>query len=445
MLRNILKSGVVSARAWRKSKASTHDLPITRLPVGRNLPEKRSDITELGDTKSGKLHLILGSPSGSGMQVNEVSSCNVSVISACTALLAGMIGKLPIYLYQDTGNGPVEVKNHPAAWLVDKMPSEMHTPFELKNLMVTGECLGGNGYARVFRTATWEPRSIQWIAPCDITPRIVKRTNGETFPIYEITGQSEKFTRSEIIHVRWPISHNGLTGISPIAQMRESIGTSMAQTRAAGKLMSNGLRAPGMMMAQQILKKEQIEDARDEFHRNYSGVENSGRMPVVNGNFKFESTNGMTMVDAEFVESRRFELQEIARFYGIPTSLIGDTTNATSFGTGIEQMTLGFLNFCLDPHLKAWEQSLGITLLTTAEHRAGYYFRFDRDELANVALEARAAFYEKMRMTGVYSVNDIRAKMDEPLLTDEQGGNNYSLPFNNQGGVKAPVEPQPTI
>jgi len=142
---------------------------------------------------------------------------------------------------------------------------------------------------------------------------------------------------------------------------------------------------------------------------------------------------------------RRFELQEIARFYGVPTSLIGDTTNATSFGSGIEQMTLGFLNFCLDPHLKAWEQSLAMTLLTTAEQRGGYYFRFDRDELANVALEARAAFFETMRMTGVYSVNDIRAKMDEPLLTDEQGGNNYSLPFNNQGGVKSPAEPQPTI
>lgn len=411
--------------------------PILARSIGNRLPEKRSNQNVVQDIKSGNLSVIIGPPSGSGLNVNETSACSVSVVSACTALLAGMIAKLPIYLYQETKNGPVEVKNHPAAWLVSRMPSQMHTPFELKNLMVTGECLGGNGYARVYRESTWEPRSIQWIAPCDITPNVTTRPNGESFPTYRINGVADTLTRNDIIHVRWPISHNGLTGISPITQMRESIGTSMAQTRSAGKLMANGLRVPGMMMAQQVLKKEQLDDARDELHRNYSGIENSGRMPVVNGNFKFEATNGMTMVDAEFVASRRFELQEIARFYGIPTSLIGDTTNATSFGSGIEQMTLGFLNFCLDPHLIAWEQSLAMTLLTTAEHRAGYYFRFDRDELANVALEARAAFFEKMRMTGVYSVNDIRAKMDEPLLSDEQGGNNYSLPFNNQGGVTA--------
>jgi len=152
----------------------------------------------------------------------------------------------------------------------------------------------------------------------------------------------------------------------------------------------------------------------------------------------------MSMVDAQFLESRRFELQEIARIYQIPAFLIGDTTSSTTWGSGIEQQTLGFLNFCLDPHLVAWEQALGITLLSDEELRGGYYFKFDRDELANVALEARANFYQTMRNIGVYSVNDVRAKLNEPLLED---GDDYTQPFNANAAAKAaesPSEPIPT-
>lgn len=119
--------------------------------------------------------------------------------------------------------------------------------------------------------------------------------------------------------------------------------------------------------------------------------------------------------------------------------MIGDSTASTTWGTGIEQQTLGFLNFCLDPHLIGWEQSLGHTLLTTEEQRKGLYFRFDRDQLANVALEARAAFYTAMRTAGVYSPNDIRRKENEPLISPEDGGDTYGNPNTMTAAEEKPA------
>jgi HK97 family phage portal protein len=291
--------------------------------------------------------------------------------------------------------------------------------------------------------------SIQWLKPCDVEPKEIQQSNGERFVIYKIKGISEPLTRYDVIHVRG-FSLDGVIGKSPIRMLRESIGTSIAQTQAAGKLMKNGAKWPGFMKVLGVQKKEQLDQIRDEINSNMSGVMNAGRIPVVGGDLQWQETTGMSMTDAQFIESRRFELQEIARIFQIPSFLIGDSTSSTTWGSGIEQQTLGFLNFCLDSHLICWEQSLGMTLLTTQEINDGYFFRFDRDELINASLQARAAFYQTMRNIGVYSPNDVRAKLGEPLIKSEDGGDDYGKPLNaNVSGTGEPTpaakeeEPEP--
>lgn len=411
--------------------------PIERRIRGK-IPEKRS-VSETGDlTKN--LGVLLSSPASSGFVVNEQTALNVAAVTACVGLLADMVAKLPLYLYQETPDGPKEITDHPGIALIGRYPSDAQTSFELRQLMETGKGLGGNGYARVYRDAFGDPRSIQWLAPCEVTPVIVKRSNGEKFITYQVEGEKEILTRGDIIHIRW-LSRDGFTGMSPIRQLRESIGTALSQTSAAGKLMRNGARFPGIVTTDQVYKREVMEAAKDEWERNTMNG-SLGKTPFLSGQFKFQETNGMSMVDAQFLESRRFELQEIARIYRVPTFIIGDAT-ATTWGSGIEQMTLGFLNFCLDPHLVGWEQSLGHTLLTTKEQKSGYYFKFDRDELANVALDARANFYQTMRNIGVYSANDVRRQLNEPIISAEDGGDDYGRPFNASGGTPMTADPQP--
>ena len=423
---------VKGAKPDSRNTSADQATTVTRLkPIGRNLPEKRSTIEQVGDLRQGRILQIIGQPSASGANVNENTSLSVAAVTACVSLIADMVAKLPIYLYRPTAKGPEEVKNHPAIQLVGGIPSELHTSFELRQLMETGKGLGGNGYARVFRDGSYNPRAIQWLAPCDVDPKMVKRNNGEGFVAYEVKGEKEILSRADIVHVR-QLSKDGVRGLSPISLLRDSIGTSMAQTQAAGTLMKNGARFPGFLVTQSILPQEKIDDARQQWEEKYAGAANSGRVPILNGTFDFKQTNGMSMVDAQFLESRRFELQEIARIYRIPPFMIGDST-ASNWGTGIEQQTLGFLNFCLDPHLRGWEQSLAFTLLTTAEQKAGYYFQFDRDELANVALEARANFYKAMREMKVLSPNEVRSELGYKNIPADQGGDDYENPAINYG------------
>lgn len=420
---------------------------IIRLdPVGKNLPEKRGadPIGNLTD----RFGLILSPPASSGIAVTENSALGVAAVTACVSLIADMVAKLPVRLFKRGDGGPERILDHPSINLIGGMPSDLHTSFELRQLMEIGKGLGGNGYARVFRDSYGEPYRIEWIEPYRVSPRLIQKPNGERWVAYYIQGFRDPLTRYDLIHIRG-FTKDGIEGLSPIRLLRESIGTALAQTEAAGKLMRNGAKWPGFMTIEGA-KEDQLKQIRDEINANMAGAMNAGRIPVVGGAMKFTATNGMSMVDAQFVESRRFELQEIARLYRIPAFMIGDSSASTTWGTGIEQQTLGFLNFCLDSHLVGWEQSLAHTLLTTEEQRAGYYFQFDRDELANVALEARANFYQVMRNIGAYSANDVRAKLGEQKISPENGGDDYGRPFNASGGTpqqsaadKAKAEPVP--
>ena len=440
MLRNILGFGFGLGPNGRKNGHSEPQTRANFAPLARKIrgkiPEKRSVIGDLTDNFS----MFLGQPVSSGAVVNETTALNVAAVTACVGLLADMIAKLPIYLYRDTPTGPQEITDHPGARLIGRTPSSIHTSFELRQLMETGKGLGGNGYARVFRDPFGDPREIQWIAPSEVSPQLITRPNGEKMVFYYVSGVGETLTRYDLIHVRG-FSRDGYIGLSPIRLLRESIGTALTQTAAAGTLMQNGARFPGILTSETQLKPEQVQDVRAEWDRNTTGG-SLNRTPILNGNLKFQQTSGMSMVDAQFLESRRFELQEIARLYRIPPFMIGDSTASTTWGTGIEQQTLGFLNFCLDPHLIGWEQSLGMTLLTTEEQNEGLYFRFDRDQLANVALEARAKFYLAMRTAGAMSPNDIRRKENEPLISAEDGGDSYANPNTAAAPIEQP-EPEP--
>lgn len=170
------------------------------------------------------------------------------------------------------------------------------------------------------------------------------------------------------------------------------------------------------------------------------GADNAGRTPILWGGWDYKAVNGMSMQDAEFLESRKFERTEISTLFRIPEVILGNSDKASSWGTGIETLTNGFLQFCLNPWLINWEQSLNYTLLSIEEQAAGYYFEFNRRALLSVALETQAKFLREMRDIGAYNRNDVRGFIGENHLPAGQGGDDYDKPFNGSGGT-ATAEP----
>jgi HK97 family phage portal protein len=410
--------------------------------VGKSLPNRRDQAETRAhpDSLTGKLSLILDQSNGAGVTVTEKTASSVSAVTACVGLLADMIGSLPIKLYRKTPAGREEVPDHPAAFVVDS-PGDMHTSFELRQLMETGKGFNGNGYARVHRAGDGTPMELEWLCPHNVEPQKVAN---QRMLLFQVEGVRQPLTRYDVLYVRNSLSLDGVKGCSPIHLLRNPIGTSIAQSQAAGNLVKNGTNFPGVLTSPQEMKADQIKDAREEWEKSYVNGNNKGKTPILWGDWKYQQTNGMTMTDAQFLESRRFEIQEIARAFRIPSFLIGDSTASTTWGSGIEQQNLGFLSYSLNPHLIAWEQSLNYTLLTTPERRAGLYFKFSRAALMQVALAAQAEFYSKMRSIGVMNINEIRNLMEMNDLDNDAIGEDYTLPLNNTGGaVSSATPPQP--
>lgn len=410
--------------------------------IERNLARQRDRVrageaesrANLTDPPSWLLDYFGGSQSSSGVRVSTATALGVPAVSACVGLLADMMATLKPKLLRPVTGGTEIVTNHPAAIALAR-PGDLHTSFELRQLMMTGVGFGGNGYARVHRAANGEPGELEWISPNDVS---VERLPGQRFLTYRVSGMYSDnaiLDRYDMIHVRG-LSCDGIKGVSPIAQLRESIGISISQRQAAGAMMSNGSKFSGFIEMPPSANEKQIQDVRQAWKAHQEGSMNAGRTPVLWG-ATFKPVSGMTARDAEFLESRAFELREICRLYRIPSFLIGDTDKATSFGTGIEEQNLAFRAYSLTPWLVNWEQSLDYTLLTTEEQRAGYRFEFDREEVEVFTLAAKASFVSQMRTANIFSPNDGREWLGYNTKADAGMDSNFAALNSNSSGAAA--------
>ncbi len=417
--------------------------PPPRHVIERNLARQRARASEaearssLTDPAPWLADVFGGGQSASGVRVSTSAAWGVPAVSACVGLLADMLATLKPRLLRPVAGGMEEVRNHPAAVAIAR-PGDLHTGFELRQQIMTGVGFSGNGYARVHRSSSGDPGELEWLSPGDVS---VERLPGQRFLTYRVFGAysgNAILDRYDLIHIRG-LTSDGIKGVSPVAQLRESIGISISQRQAAGAMMSNGARFAGFIQAMPSATKDQVSDMRREWSRYQEGAINAGKTPVLWG-AEFKSVTGMTARDAEFLESRMFEMREICRVYRIPPFLIGDTDKATSFGSGIEEQNIAFRSYSLNPWLANWEESLGYTLLTTEEQRAGYRFEFDREEVEAYTLAARASFVAQMRTAGIFSQNDGREWLGYNRVKDE-AMDNYHAPLNSaSSGAAAPQE-----
>ena len=385
-------------------------------PAAVNPENPASPLSNLSDTLLGWFRG--GTPTASGQQVNQTNALQMSAVFRCVSLISSVGGELPLVPYR---RGTFE---RVTSTLLDQ-PHPEYTPFEFWRLMLVHRALWGNAYAQKVYDNAGQVRELWPIHPSRVTPGRASSTDmnpsGKVFVVQGENGAEHHFTTREIFHVPH-LGYDGVSGLSPITLARQAIGMGMAAEEYAAKLFGSGNMISGFISSEQALKREQAELAQQLWRDKMLGRRNQHDVLVLGGGMDFKPMT-MPNSDAQFLESRQFQVPEIGRWFGVPAFLLFDTAKSTSWGTGLEQQSTGFSTYDLGPQwLTPHEQRVSRELLPRP-HEA----RYDRARLLRGDSAARGTYYSYMRQWGGMTANEVRAMEGMPPV---EGGDLALQPLN---------------
>ena len=393
----------------------------------RNAPSK-----EMQDFIRG-VDVDFGGNSNSGVRVDELRAMQTSAVYACVKILAETVASLPLHLYKKGKNGKNETaEQHPLFSCLYETPNDEMTSFEFRETMMTSLLLWGNAYARKIKknghvTELWYLKPNLMTVERDTQTGKIKYTYSD-----DITNQTYVYRPDQVFHLK-SLSIDGVTGLSPIAQAREAVGLSLATEEYGAKFFGNGARPGGVLEHPGILKDP--EKLRESWNKVYQGTRNSHKVAVLEEGMKYH-TIGIAPEDAQFLETRKYQVNEICRIFRVPPHLVGDLERATF--SNIEHQSIEFVQHTICPWLVRWEQAISRSLLDEKE-RLLYFAKFNVDGLMRGDYKSRMEGYAVGRQNGWLSANDIRGLEDLPPIPKEQGGDVYLVNGNMMTAT------QPTI
>jgi HK97 family phage portal protein len=358
-------------------------------------------------------------PNESGMAVTERSSLHMPAVWRSVALIAGVSSSLPLHTYfkgtKDKAGSPLLDNPHPEL-----------TPLELWRLPYAHRVLWGNGYVQKIRnragviTELWpvmpDRVRVGKVKPDDLLP------SGKVFEVTDDWGTVHALTSREILHIPG-LGYDGITGCSPVRLAADGIGLAQAAEKSAARLFGKGNIMSGVLQTEQRLKPDQANALKQQWRAKMGGFRNSQEIAVIDSGATFKPVV-MPYKDAQFLESREFQITEIARMFGVPLFLLMETAKSTSWGTGLEQQAGAWVTFDLAPTwLAPTEQRITKELLPASQ-----YAKYAVQGLLRGDSSARATFYRAMRDVGAMSADDIRELEDRPPLPAGKGGDVYLQP-----------------
>lgn len=375
-------------------------------------------------TSASLLELFNGPPAESGMVVTERTALHMPAVWRAVSVVASVSASLPLHVYKDgtreRATSPLLANPHPEL-----------TAYELWRLCYVHRLLWGNAYLQKLRAPNGHVKELWPITPDRV--QVDRVGTDKVFRVSDDEGRTHLFGSRDILHIPG-LGYDGVTGCSPIRAAAEGVGLAMAAEKSAARLFGSGNMVSGVLQSEQRLNREQAEQLKAQWKAKLSGVQNAHDIAVLDSGASFNPVT-MPYKDAQFLESRQFQVIEIARMFGVPLFLLMESEKTTSWGTGLEQQARGFVTFDLSPTwLTPTEQRVTKELLP-----AGKYARYAVQGLLRGDSEARAAWYTAMRNTGAFSANDVRDLEELPPLPAGKGGDTYMQPLN-----MAPLGTDPT-
>jgi HK97 family phage portal protein len=363
--------------------------------------------------------------SSSGKSVNERSAMQMTAVYSCVRILAEAIAGLPLHLYQyDDKGGKQKALEHPLYHLLHDEPNGEMTSFIFRETLMTHLLLWGNAYAQIVRDGKGQVVGLYPLMPQKMT--VDRNEKGQLYYTYSrgndeaptMKGSSVVLLPEDVLHIPG-LGFDGLVGYSPIAMAKNAIGMAIACEEYGAKFFANGASPGGVLEHPGTIKDPAR--VRDSWNAVYQGSGNSHRIAVLEEGMKYTPI-GISPEQAQFLETRKFQIDEIARIFRVPPHMVGDLEKS-SF-SNIEQQSLEFVKYTLDPWVIRWEQSLSRALFTEDEKKS-YFFKFNVDGLLRGDYQSRMAGYATGIQNGFMSPNDARSFENMDLIPEEQGGNMY--------------------
>lgn len=333
------------------------------------------------------------------LPVTEETALQVSAVWACVKLLSETVASLPVNVYKKTPEGRELANDFWFAKLMAYKPNRYQNKLEFFETMMLNLALHGNAYAKITRVGN-EIKSLMPLMSAQVLPSLLP--DGSV--VYEYTdGNNVDVLSSESVwHVK--LYGNGIVGKSPLAFGRNIIGIAQAAEKTVGKIYKNGGKRSGVLSMDKLLTPEQRTQVRENFAALTTGADD--RLLVLEDGMKFEGIS-MSPQDIELLASRKFQLEEICRWFGVPSILVNDTSGSTAWGSGIEQLVSGFYKLNLRPYLERFEIAVN-TGLFSREESAIYEFEFDFEGLLRSDFKTRLDAYRTAIAGTVMTPNEAR-------------------------------------
>ena len=374
-----------------------------------------------------RYNFFFGSTS-SGKPVNEHTAMQMTAVYSCVRILSETLAGLPlhVYKYNDSG-GKEKYLKHPLYKLLHDEPNPEMTSFAFRETLMSHLLLWGNAYAQIIRNAKGEVISLYPLMPNKMT--VDRDANGRLFYLYQRSSEDIPslgkdnqvyLAPADVLHIPG-LGFDGLVGYSPIAMAKNAVGLAIATEEYGAKFFANGAAPGGVLEHPGTIKDPQ--KVKESWNAAYQGSANSHRVAVLEEGMKYQPI-GISPEQAQFLETRKFQINEIARIFRVPPHMLADLEKS-SF-SNIEQQSLEFVKYTLDPWVVRWEQSMCRALLSDSE-KPTVFIKFNVDGLLRGDYESRMSGYATARQNGWMSANDIRELENLDRIPAELGGDLYLI------------------
>lgn len=366
----------------------------------------------------------------------------ITAVYACIRVLSESIAQLPLQLYKYEDGKRVKATEHPLYFLLHSEPNPEMTSFNWREAMMMHMLVFGNCYSQKIFDGSGNVKALYPLMADKM--KLSRDKNKQLYYEYTYSDLEADTYKSkdktvileprEVFHVPG-MGFDGLIGYSPLALAKNAVGTGLACEKYGAKFFNNSAIPTGVLEHPNVLDQEAAERLRENWNSIYGGSNSAGKVAVLEQGMSYKPIS-ITPEQVQFLQTRKFQTGEIARIFRVPPHMIGDLERSTY--ANIEQQSLEFVKYTLDPWLTRWEQAIQRSLLKP-EEKSTYYARFNVDGLLRGDYQSRMNGYALGRQNGWYSTNDIRNLENMELVDPEDGGDLYLINGNmtklNEAGL----------